>query len=134
MMFQYSSCLGDYSLRLESEDKSLRPWDAADEYLLNTLSEMPFQPCSVAVFNDRYGALSVPLGERVSVHVTDSLIEREDTACNLEENRRRPLPSCSTLDAWDASPDLILMRIPKSVEYFSFQLAQLKRRIFFRHT
>ena len=45
-------------------NEKLRAWDAADEYVLQTFSELPdTQPQSILILNDGCGALSVVLAK-----------------------------------------------------------------------
>ena len=56
----------------------LRAWDAADEYLLNTLTDelKPLNNTRLLIFNDSFGALAVALHEcrpqAVQIHIFPS--------------------------------------------------------------
>jgi len=127
MISTYTTSLGDYSLEMETDDRSLQPWDAADEYLLNTLGKD--LPKNIFIINDRFGALTVPLSQRTSVLISDSLVEIENTEHNLKVNGISPVRYSSTLGDTHSAPDLILMRIPKSLEHFRLQLEVLSKCI-----
>jgi len=129
MRFPYITCLGDFTLTMESDDASLRPWNASDEYLLNTLIRETLHPERILIINDRYGALSVPLAQRTVALVNDSLCEIEDSSYNLAENGTPGIRNFSSLGEFPDDPDMVLMHIPKSLEYFKLQLNMLRIRI-----
>ena len=74
----------------------LRAWDAADEYLLNTLAEdLKLQPddARILIFNDSFGALAVALNPFQPQGVSDSYLSQQATRLNLAGNG---LPVTST--------------------------------------
>ncbi len=129
MEFPYSTCFGTFTLLMETGDRSLRPWDASDELILQLVhDEFPGSEKIMAV-NDSCGALSVPLAERTGALISDSLCETEEILLNLKANGKA-LPSLgATPGKTTGEADLIVMRIPKSLDYFQFQLESLSRCI-----
>ncbi len=57
----------------------LRAWDAADEYLLNTLTDelKPLNNTRLLIFNDSFGALAVALHEYRPHAVSDSYLSQQ---------------------------------------------------------
>ncbi len=122
MTYTFSSPLGDFKLALESSDPSLRPFDAADEYLLNRVRE-EFSPAEkILTVNDSQGALSVPLAFRCTALVQDSCRDKAETEANLLRNGCAPLTSTPLLDLERFDADLIIIKVPRSVDFFRFQL------------
>ena len=70
----------------------VKPFDAADEYLLHEFARRNFAPGSnVLVVNDRYGALTTALAGRFRVTTwSDSFLALEVTETNLTANGLDP--------------------------------------------
>ena len=67
--------------------ETLQAWDAADEYLINTLAESPLEQTGpVIIMNDGFGALAAYLHPYSPCCVTDSYISERATLANLAEN------------------------------------------------
>ena len=66
----------------------LRAWDAADEYLLNTLTDelKPLNNTRLLIFNESFGALAVALHEYRPQAVSDSYLSQQATRLNLLAN------------------------------------------------
>jgi 23S rRNA (guanine1835-N2)-methyltransferase len=129
MNYSYATAFGTFTLKYESQDKSLRPYDAADEYLLNLISKEFELPHKILIVNDRCGALSLPLADQTICHINDSLMELEDTAENLSVHGMKAIPAASVFDSFPRDPDMVVIKIPKSLDHFRFQLEKLKSRI-----
>jgi len=65
----------------------LRAWDAADEYLLDTLAEEPKLPegARVLILNDSFGALAVALSAYRPYALSDSYLSQQATRLNLAQ-------------------------------------------------
>ncbi|MCS0636183.1 methyltransferase [Streptomyces sp. LP05-1] len=114
----------------------LRAWDAADEYLLNHLTErfpggLPGAGTgTVAVVGDRWGALAASLAAHAPVplvQIGDSYLGRRATLANLaragaEDGAVRLL---TTRDTPPERIDLLLVRVPKSLSLLEDQLHRL---------
>jgi 16S rRNA G1207 methylase RsmC len=129
MKYSYITDFGHFTLKFETQDKSLKPFDAADEYLLSLLADTKYAHQKLLLVNDRCAALSVPLAEQLIGHVNDSLHELEETAENMHENGKPPCPSQSILKPIPDAPDCIVMKIPKSLDHFRFQLQNIRAGI-----
>jgi 23S rRNA (guanine1835-N2)-methyltransferase len=122
----------------------LRAWDAADEYLLRYLAgvtgatDVPSGVAAgpidlsgtVAVFGDRWGALTTALAEHGPVQVTDSLLTQLATRANLsgigvDSGADGPVRLASTMDPPPARIDVLLVRVPKSLALLEDQLRRL---------
>jgi 23S rRNA (guanine1835-N2)-methyltransferase len=123
---------GSFQLsRADTEDLSLRAWDAADEYLLNHLarSDDP-TPKRVLVINDGFGALAVALVESASEVVSwgDSFTAHECLARNLETNQINPseVSTLSSVAGPEGKFDLVLFKVPKHNSLLEDQLHRLR--------
>ena len=107
----------------------LRAWDAADEYLLNTLAEdlKPSADTRILIVNDSFGALAVALSSFQPQAVSDSYLSQQATRFNLAENA---LPEnwvklTNSLEPLQGSFDLILIKVPKTLALLEDQLIRL---------
>ena len=128
MKYPLTTGFGRFTLNIETQDKSLRPYDAADEYLLNIISE-EFKQQKLLIVNDRCGALAVALANQATGLINDSLTELEESSGNMADNGQPPCGLQSSLEPIKETPDCIVMKIPKSLNHFRFQLQRLKSGI-----
>lgn len=130
----FDSLLGAFTLlrRPARHDKSLQAWDAADTYLLNTLSALlSLEPaCTNAlVINDQFGALAVALNP---MHVCSWNDSRTAHLALLDNSARNQLPpSFAPLllpgtELPTGKFDAVLWRIPKTQALFALQLHALQ--------
>ena len=108
----------------------LRAWDAADEYLLNSLAEelKPPADARIVIFNDSFGALAVALNAFQPQAVSDSYLSQQATRLNLAVNG---LPECSinlknSLEPLEGQFDLALIKAPKTLALLEDQLIRLR--------
>lgn len=108
----------------------LRAWSAADEYLLNHLSDEELAVESkILIINDGFGALTITLAKHNDITIwTDSWLSQEGLRQNLTNNE---LPAdnikiTNSVDAPEGKYDLVLLKIPKSLALLEDQLARLK--------
>lgn len=106
----------------------LRAWDAADEYLLDEMSEWDINGRQILIVNDGFGALGVALSRSSPVSWSDSWLAHKALRENLKRNGR-------TVDAVEAlrsthtpaqSPELVLFKVPKSLALLEDQLLRVK--------
>lgn len=106
-------------------DDPLRAWDTADQYLLEAVADRPGR---LLVFNDRFGALTVPLAGRAPTVWSDSHLTRLALAANLEANGQE-IDACVFVPASEtpAGPfDLVIARFPKSLAFWEDSLLRLR--------
>lgn len=106
----------------------LRAWDAADEYLLQRLSEQDWAQKNTLIVNDSFGALSVALNQQLPQSWSDSWLAHKGLRENLIRNGYDP-GSIETLPSTQSpaeSPALVLIKIPKSLALFEDQMHRLK--------
>ena len=70
----------------QSRDKSLQAWNAADEYLIEELSQTPQVNAPVLIVNDQFGALACSFKELSPTIWTDSQLSKLAITQNLTQN------------------------------------------------
>jgi len=122
---------GDFELnRLPKRPlELLRAWDAADEYLLNTLSEdlKPSTDARILIFNDSFGALAVALSSFQPQTVSDSYLSQQATRLNLAANSlpEHSVKLINSLESLQGNFDLVLIKVPKTLALLEDQLIRL---------
>src|SRR5664279_4177560 len=107
----------------------LRAWDAADEYLLNTLAEdqKPSADARILIFNDSFGALAVALSSFQPQAVSDSYLSQQATRLNLVVNGlpEHSVKLINSLESLEGLFDLVLIKVPKTLALLEDQLMRL---------
>jgi 23S rRNA (guanine1835-N2)-methyltransferase len=107
----------------------LRAWDAADEYLLNTLAEDVKLPVDtrILIFNDSFGALAVALSSFLPQAVSDSYLSQQATRLNLNANGlpEHSVKLTNSLESLNGQFDLVLIKVPKTLALLEDQLMRL---------
>lgn len=108
------------------EEASLQAWDAADEYLLQQVSEVTGP---VLIFNDSFGALACALAQHRPVSINDSWIAALATRHNLRINAldEALVTLQDSLSELPASPALVLIKVPKQLALLEQQLRALRK-------
>jgi 16S rRNA (guanine1207-N2)-methyltransferase len=128
----FETPFGCYQLqRLPRRSRELlRAWDAADEYLLNTLAEegLLAQPKRTLILNDSFGALAVALHEQQLWSQSDSALAHDAVRSNYADNQLSTdkLVFLSSLEVPDLIPELVLIKIPKTLALLEYQLHLLR--------
>ncbi|WP_419596696.1 methyltransferase [Thiolapillus sp.] len=128
----FETAFGSYRLtRLPARRRELlRAWDAADEYLLDTVAEevKPGTQSRILVLNDSFGALAVALHEFAVWSLSDSVLAHEATRQNYSANgfSTERLKLLTSLDVPAESPSLVLIRAPKTLALLEYQLTRLR--------
>ena len=107
----------------------LRPWDAADELVLQHIDSLDGDGGSILIVNDAHGALSVALAERRPTTLTDSYVSVRAIRRNLAANDL-PVEAVTIIDplaTLPRHPDLVVLRVPKSLSMLEFELRRLAR-------
>ncbi len=125
---------GSYTLtRLPPRKKELlRAWDAADEYLLNTLAEqsLPREDSRILIVNDSFGALAVALSRYHPYSLSDSWLCHAATQLNLQANGINTdavtlLDSLALPSLAEGPLDLLLIKVPKTLALLEDELIRL---------
>ena len=126
MYFKYEEKSYSVERYPSSDNKSLRAWSAADEYLLKYLKENNISYTKPLIYNDRFGFL----GTILSKQQPDIIINYKSQEKSLEINLKKHGIDLNTiskkrpLDKIETPYDLVLIKIPKSLDLFRLQLDQ----------
>lgn len=107
----------------EQQNRSLQAWDAADELLIEHLSQQSLS--SLLLLNDQFGALACALHSYNPVVVTDSMLTKLAVLHNLQQNNLSEVAVISALEPWPSTSHVAL-KIPNNHSYLRFQLRKLK--------
>ncbi|MGE6649839.1 methyltransferase [Shewanella colwelliana] len=114
---------------------NLQAWDAADEHLLKHLVERKLADVPTAIINDSFGALSTALlkyqPSRAITIETDAKTSQLGTLHNFECNgiNATGVQWCNSRELLPASTQLVLMKLPKNLNYFAHQLDRLSQTL-----
>ncbi|MEH6388844.1 MAG: methyltransferase [Pseudomonas profundi] len=111
-----------------TSNPTLQAFDAADQYLLQTLAQNPGTAAAPLVINDNFGALSCALAGQSPHSFTDSRLASVAIHNNLLANQLQP-DSVKIIDSQselDGPYDRVLLRIPKSLALLEDQLIRLR--------
>lgn len=114
---------------------NLQAWDAADEHLIKHLKEIEQPKANTAVVNDSFGALCTAL---TSIEAdwpiwveTDAKTSQLGTLQNFSANGLRDT-NLNWLNSRELPPKgiaLVLMKLPKNLNYFVHQLQRLSQSL-----
>jgi len=125
---QMSHPWGSTELQLYPPDpnSTLRAWDAADEFILQSLHEQEQKRQGpVLLVNDTYGALHCALRDQECHHLNDSYSSRQAIKANLKLNKQQS----KLQDAEASSYQVVLIKIPKTLSLLEYQLYRLSSLI-----
>jgi len=123
---------GEFELnRLPKRPRELlRAWDAADEYLLDTLAEQPelLAGARILIVNDSFGALAVALSAYRPYALSDSYLSQQATRLNLAANNlpEQSVGLLSSLEMPEGVFDLVLIKVPKTLALLEDELIRLR--------
>ncbi len=129
-----TTCKGSYKLDYfpKNANKSLQPWDAADEYLFqyyldNAASDVK-KDKKILIVNDTFGALSILFSELNPYLVTDSFVSCKAIKHNLKINDLNIDDDHihNSLKYPNQVFDYVLIKIPKSNAFLEDQLFRIR--------
>ncbi|MBC8212198.1 MAG: methyltransferase [Gammaproteobacteria bacterium] len=127
---EFQTSAGNFQLhRLPRRERELlRAWDAADEYLLQTLEEQSIQLQRPLICNDSFGALCVALHRFNPINWSDSWLAQQACRENLLHNDipAERVEYLSSMQLPASGIDLVLLKVPKSLALLEHQLISLK--------
>ncbi|MCW8918707.1 MAG: methyltransferase [Gammaproteobacteria bacterium] len=107
----------------------LRAWDAADEYLLNTLAEraLPQTGARLLIVNDSFGALAVALSAYRPLSLSDSWLCHAATRQNLRANGIgvEAVTLLDSLSVPQEELELVVIKAPKTLALLEDELIRL---------
>ncbi len=137
-MNTFSSPQGSFTLNRypASQDKALRAWDAADEYILSHLDSLQnnneltlSENSKILIFNDAFGALSTALSAYNPSSVSDSFLSHQAIYKNLEINNidLKHIKLKNNFDSLSGTYSLIIIKIPKNLAMLEHELHQIRK-------
>lgn len=125
MEFNYN----DFSIQRypETDNKSLRPWNTGDEYVLTFLSDKLIPESRIVVSNDRFGFLTVILNDYDTTTVVELKSQEKAIAQNFSSNELKLNKEnlVSPLENLEEKIDFGIIKIPKSSDLFRLYLSQI---------
>lgn len=114
------------------QESNLQAWDAADEHLIKHIKESEQPPICTAIINDSFGALTAALTKQQHhwplVVETDAKTSQLGIRQNLDRNRLDGnIQWCNSRELLPQSVALVLMKLPKNLNYFTHQLDRLSQ-------
>ena len=108
-------------------DRSLKPWSSADELLLEQVLDQNLPEKKIITYNDRFGYLNCQLKKSDVLSVISYKSQEKSHKINRENNGLIFDDSrfVNPLSSIDEKFDIVLMKIPKSVNLFELYLAQI---------
>ncbi len=106
-------------------EESLQAWCGADLLLLDAARDSGLPAGDTLVVNDEHGVLATVLRPRASW--TDSALSAMALSRNLERNTLPPVPVHWSIRMPGDGFRLVLLRVPKQLPYFEYQLACLQQ-------
>ena len=108
-------------------DRSLKAWSAADEFLLEQVLEQNLSEKKIITYNDRFGYLNCQLHQSDVLSVISYKSQEKSHKINRENNGLMFYDTrlVNPLSSIDEKFDIVLMKIPKSVNLFELYLAQI---------
>ncbi|MCL1141395.1 methyltransferase [Shewanella gaetbuli] len=117
----------------KKQESNLQAWDAGDEHLIKHLKESQQQPVVTAVINDSFGALQCALTrldpQWPMVVETDAKTSQLGAQQNLAINELsgEQIQTVNSRAPLADNIELVLMKLPKNLSYFGYQLQRLSQ-------
>lgn len=115
----------------ETSNKSLRAWNAADEYVLLKVEELEQDSKKIAIYNDRFGFLSCTLNKHKPLVVVERKSQQRSIEQNMDLNQLQWdwKRQCSPLSELPEKADIGIIKIPKTMDLFELYLNHLSRSL-----
>ena len=112
-------------------NEELQAWDAGDEYIINHIESLDLpRHQRILILNDQFGALAAWFSEHHHViSMNDSFISMTGAKHNLTLNKCQEVEFRTSVESMPKDIDLVIMQIPKSNRYLSWQLTQLRQHL-----
>ena len=108
--------------------EQLRAWDAADEFLLNHISDECDLKENILIVNDSFGALAIALSNYKLTTWNDSLLAQQGMEKNFSDNAlsTENISIKSSIESPEGDYDAVFIKIPKSLALLEDQLIRLQ--------
>jgi 23S rRNA (guanine1835-N2)-methyltransferase len=125
---------GEFALQRlpQNVHESLRAWDAADEYVLEHITNLNLpHAAKILIINDSFGALTIALHSFQPHALSDSFLSQQATCLNLAANSL-PETTVTLIKSLEPLPhifDVVIIKVPKTLALLEAQLLQLRLHI-----
>jgi len=129
MEFSFQNLNFNFHRYPATSNRSLKPWNAADEYLLQHLDNQSFEPKRIIIFNDRFGFLTNFLHHCQPLVILNYKSQEKAILSNLKKNSldQNKIIFLNPLENIPSKIELGIIKIPKSLELFQLLLFQLSK-------
>ena len=127
MDFEYKGNQINIKRYPNTENKSLKAWNAGEEYTLNYLVDKDLSNKKIVISNDKFGFLSAALTENNPISIIDYSSQEKAIKENFSINNIKVNKSnfISPLSKLDEKVDFGFIKIPKSTDLFRLYLKQI---------
>lgn len=131
MNFEYHHHLYQIERYPVTQDKSLQPWSSADVHMLNYLTDQYDENPRLMIANDRFGFLSCVCHEGHPSVIVSHKSHEKALLKNAERNSIDIMPEqiLTPLSAIDTCAEVVLIRMPKSLDQFTLLLHQISQSL-----
>lgn len=113
-----------------SDNKSLKAWSSADEYILNYLEEENITISKPIIYNDRFGFLSTLLHQYKPTLICNYKSQEKAILKNATKNSiSEHIQLVNPFELNELNRKLAVIKIPKSLDLFELQLAETAKNI-----
>lgn len=127
--FTYKLNEYQFSRYPDTNNHSLKAWNAADEHLLQYLENLEIEQNSVAIYNDRFGFLTCCLHVYTPNVIVNYRSQEKSIHKNIENNHLQSLELRSPFFSFDKKIKTGIIKIPKSLDLFRLQLSHLSEHL-----
>ena len=110
-----------------SIDRSLKPYSAADEYLLQDFTSLITKPTSIAIYHDRFGFLSCHLHSFNPTIILTNKSQQKAIQLNLKANNLLLPRFSNPLSPLNEKIEFALIKVPKSLDLFELFLEHVSQ-------
>lgn len=109
-----------------TDDRSLKAWSSADELMLSEGKEMIQANTVVVIYNDRFGYVTAYCDAQNKIVVTTHKSQEDAIKYNHKDNQLSPISKfVHPLETLPEPPDVVYIKVPKSMDLFRLFLAQI---------
>jgi len=114
-----------------TDNNSLKPWNAGEEYALNYISDKDLLGKTLTITNDKFGFLSLALHSNSPKIIIDYKSQEKAIRENFRRNNIKAVEEnfISPLESIEGGVDYGFIKIPKSTDLFRLYLNQIHRSL-----
>lgn len=115
----------------KTQQRSLKPWNAADEHILDHFESLDFNKTNISIYNDRFGFLTCFLHTFSPNVVINFASQRKSIEQNLESNHlsKDEINFIEPFSELEKKINVAILKIPKSMDLFRLQLMHISKSL-----